>query len=157
MTFNSEIRCLYLMLWVLINYQINIGNNWRGPETLKLKLALVVEETKLTAIFFLLLRDFVTISCTDYGDPEIQKYWTFGLGQTFWAEIFSAGLSAPILILWVPCPCFPLFNHYSLINRRQLHIFFNQAKTWRMIVCWFCWISLFLPEFTWCQKKMFCE
>ena len=37
---------------------------------------------------------------------------------------------------------------YSLINRRQLHIFFYQANTWRMIVCWFSWISLFLPEFT---------
>ena len=27
-------------------------------------------------------------------------------------EVFSADLSAPILVLWVPCPCFPLFNHY---------------------------------------------
>ena len=26
--------------------------------------------------------------------------------------VFSANLSAPILILWVPCPCFPLINHY---------------------------------------------
>ena len=25
---------------------------------------------------------------------------------------FSYALSAPILILWVPCPCFPLINHY---------------------------------------------
>ena len=32
-----------------------------------------------------------------------------------------------------------IIDVYSLINRRQLHIFFNQAKTW---------ISLFLPEFT---------
>ena len=26
--------------------------------------------------------------------------------------VFSAELSAPILVQWVPCPCFPLFNHY---------------------------------------------
>ena len=26
--------------------------------------------------------------------------------------VFSADLSAPILVLWVPCPCFPLINHY---------------------------------------------
>ena len=23
-------------------------------------------------------------------------------------KLFSANLSAPILVLWVPCPCFPL-------------------------------------------------
>ena len=26
--------------------------------------------------------------------------------------VFSADLSVPILVLWVPCPCFPLNNHY---------------------------------------------
>ena len=27
--------------------------------------------------------------------------------------VFSVELSAPVLVLWVPCPCFlPLFNHY---------------------------------------------
>ena len=26
--------------------------------------------------------------------------------------LFLAKLSAPILVQWVPCPCFPLFNHY---------------------------------------------
>ena len=31
---------------------------------------------------------------------------------------------------------------YSLINRRQLHIFCTQAKTWHRIFCWFTWISL---------------
>ena len=25
--------------------------------------------------------------------------------------VLSADLSAPILVLWVPCPCFPLINH----------------------------------------------
>jgi hypothetical protein len=34
----------------------------------------------------------------------------FRKSQTF--GVFSAGLSAPILVLWVPCPCFPLINHY---------------------------------------------
>ena len=27
--------------------------------------------------------------------------------------VFSVNLSVPILVLWVPCPCFPLINHYS--------------------------------------------
>ena len=44
--------------------------------------------------------------------------------------LFSAKLSAPILVQWVPCPCFPLFNHYflqkktkpSLISTSQIFI-----------------------------------
>ena len=38
---------------------------------------------------------------------------SFGLGQTNWqinSGVFSAKLSAPILVQWVPCPCFPFFN-----------------------------------------------
>ena len=43
------------------------------------------------------------------------------ISQTFWPiwqivrinfGIFLAELSAPILALWVHCPCFPLINHY---------------------------------------------
>jgi hypothetical protein len=31
--------------------------------------------------------------------------------------VFSVELSAPILVVqWVPCPCFPLFNHYFYKN-----------------------------------------
>ena len=42
------------------------------------------------------------------------KSQTFGLGQTIWADKFSGigHFSAPILVLWVPCPCFRLFNQY---------------------------------------------
>ena len=42
----------------------------------------------------------------------------FGLSRQFGQinfvvfGVFSANLSAPILILRVPCPCFPLFNNY---------------------------------------------
>ena len=35
---------------------------------------------------------------------------------------------------------------YSLINMRQLHILFNSAKTWHVIVCWFLCFALNLPE-----------
>ena len=38
-----------------------------------------------------------------------------GLGRQFGQisfGVFSADLSATILLLWVPCPCFPLSNHY---------------------------------------------
>ena len=42
------------------------------------------------------------------------KSQTFGLGQTHFGSfgVFSANLSAPILVLWVPCPGFSLINHY---------------------------------------------
>ena len=35
---------------------------------------------------------------------------------------------------------------YSLMNMRQLHILFNSAKTWHVIVCWFLCFTLNLPE-----------
>ena len=46
------------------------------------------------------------------------KSQTFGLGQTNWSSTFwgimgiSGQLSACILVLWVPYPCFPSINHY---------------------------------------------
>ena len=46
-------------------------------------------------------------------NPEL-----LGMGRHFGLKVFeafgvfSAGLSAPILLLWVPFPCFLLFNHY---------------------------------------------
>ena len=49
---------------------------------------------------------------TDYGHPmkpffiKIQNIWAWGFRR------FSADLSALILVLWVPFPCFPLINHY---------------------------------------------
>ena len=41
------------------------------------------------------------------------KSRTFVLGQTI-GQIDSGAfaVSAPVLVQWVPCPCFPLFNHY---------------------------------------------
>ena len=37
----------------------------------------------------------------------------------FW--VFSAKLSAPVLVQWVPCPFFPLFNHY-IYKKLNLYI-----------------------------------
>ena len=45
-------------------------------------------------------------------------------------------------------------SRYSLINMRQLEILFYQAETWHRIVCWFSWISLFLPVLGWCDHKV---
>ena len=42
----------------------------------------------------------------------------FGLDRQFGQKmfrvfgVFSTNLSAPLLVLWVPCPCVPLINHY---------------------------------------------
>jgi hypothetical protein len=44
-------------------------------------------------------------------------------------------------------------NTRLLMNTRQIHSLFNQAKTWQLIVCWFGWISLFLPVV---NLKLFC-
>ena len=50
-----------------------------------------------------------------------------GLGRHFGLKffeafvVFSAGLSAPILVLWVPCPCFPLFNHFFYKTTKPLY------------------------------------
>ena len=51
------------------------------------------------------------VLCTDYGRPMtplIIKYRTFGLVQVNSGAfgVFSAELSAPILLLWVPCLCY---------------------------------------------------
>ncbi len=64
---------------------------------------------------------FDTQRVTDYGHQErafFKILELLGLGRhfrlIFWGTIglFSAGLSAPILVLWAPCLCFILFNHY---------------------------------------------
>ena len=55
---------------------------------------------------------------TDYGHPErafLKNLELLGLGRHFGLKffeafgVFSVGLSAPILVLWVLCPC---FYHY---------------------------------------------
>ena len=35
--------------------------------------------------------------------------------------VFGANLSAPILVLWVLCPCFPLINHYFYKKIKHLY------------------------------------
>ena len=44
------------------------------------------------------------------------KFQTFGLGQTFWADKFGGiwGIFVQILVLWVPCPCFPLIMDFFI-------------------------------------------
>ena len=41
------------------------------------------------------------------------KFWAFG--------VLLVILSAPILALWVPCPCFPLINHYFYKKTKLLY------------------------------------
>ena len=62
------------------------------------------------------------VCLTDYGHPEravFQKFETFGLGQTNWAEIFWGiwGISGQsiktILALWVPCPMADVAGSFS--------------------------------------------
>ena len=46
------------------------------------------------------------------------------------------------------------FDPYSRMNMRQLHILFNSAKTWNVIVCWFLCFTLNLPEL---NLRLFCS
>ena len=50
--------------------------------------------------------------------------------------------------------CIDRQNTYSKMNMRQLHISFNSAKTWHVIVCWFLCFPLNLPEL---NLKLFCS
>ena len=46
---------------------------------------------------------------------KIPNFWAWEeIGSTILEVfgVFSADLSAPILVLWVRCPCFTLINHY---------------------------------------------
>ena len=59
---------------------------------------------------------------TDYlrtpGESFFQKSRILGLGKHVGLKhlgkfrVFLADLSEPIFVLWVPCPCFPVINHY---------------------------------------------
>ena len=50
--------------------------------------------------------------------------WAGNLGRYILGHLgyFLANLSAPILVLWVPCPCFPLINHYVC---KKLSLYLN--------------------------------
>ena len=64
-----------------------------------------------------------------------------------WGKIFLAKLWAPILVQWVPSPCFPLFNHYfykklslyiqipNITEGLALHAFWNLEKTVLHEIC----------------------
>ena len=77
--------------------------------------------------------DFMPITCNilqsaEHGlrtPNEAFFHWSpdfLGLGRQIGRtnsrafEVFSVKLSASILVQWVPCPCFSLFNHYSTRN-----------------------------------------
>ena len=40
-------------------------------------------------------------------------------------QVLSAELSAPILALCVPCPCFPLINHFSVFRYNRADQFYE--------------------------------
>ena len=68
---------------------------------------------------------------TDYEHPERVFFLNpkiLGMGRQIGPKIlgafgvFSANLSATILVLWVPCPCFPLIiNHYFYKKTKPLY------------------------------------
>ena len=65
---------------------------------------------------------------TDYGLQMklfFQQIINFGQINFGAFGIFSADLSAPILVLWVPCPCFPWINHYFRYFYKNLSLYIH--------------------------------
>ena len=81
--------------------------------------------------WILLWRRILTLTHPRTMEPnEVFFHWNaelLGLGRqieqinsgTF--EVFSAELSAPILIQWVTCSCFSLFHHYFYKKTKPLY------------------------------------
>ena len=70
------------------------------------------------------------LSCFKARNTDTQRELLFknlkllGLSRHFGLKsfgVFSARLSASILVLWVPCPCFLLFNHYFYKKTKPLY------------------------------------
>jgi hypothetical protein len=100
---------------VIVAFQNNISVSRIHENFIPMILFLNISIHKMT--FGGILKDNSLISRTMDAQWSLFsfKFRTFGLGQTNWADklgIFSAKLSAPILVQWGPCPCFSLFNHY---------------------------------------------
>ena len=63
---------------------------------------------------------------------EIPNFWAWGdkLGWNFlgyFGYLFSANLSAPILVLLVPCPCSPLVSHFFY---KKLSLYIQIPNIW---------------------------
>ena len=73
------------------------------------------------------------------------NFLSFDIGQSLPSCHMSTASKA-----FQSCFCYLWFqtmkNIYSLMNMRQLHILFNSAKTWHVIVCWFLCFAPNLPE-----------
>ena len=71
--------------------------------------------------------------------PDYDSFWRlWGIGIEIWKAVSTA-----LILFW-----------YSLMNMRQLHILFDSAKTWHVIVCWFLCFAPNLPEL---NPKLFCS
>ena len=121
---------------------------WRGGDFWGLVTQEVVEGEKgilkispSMELNFVCLNESIWTQTTD-GQFSLfsLKSRTFGLGQTNSGAfgVFLAKLSAPILVQWGPCPCFPLFNHY----------FYKKISLY-----WIHFISFYICDRCWLAKK----
>ena len=62
-----------------------------------------------------------------------------------YVQIHCRNTKNAIHFIWNNFPSL-LYSIYSLMNMRQLHILFNSAKTWHVVVCWFLCFPPNLPE-----------
>jgi hypothetical protein len=67
------------------------------------------------------------------------KFQIIGLGQNICVTNFgafgvlSADLSAPILVTWVPCQCFPIVNHY-FYKKLSIYIQIPNTIFWGIVI-----------------------
>ena len=53
------------------------------------------------------------VACPHWLRTPNEAFFFIEIPDKVWGiGVFSGNLPAPILVLWVPCPCFPLINHY---------------------------------------------
>ena len=121
----------FLHLWSWCGLQI-FKSAWPGPH-------LQSASGKFWRFFFRSRRSRTTDAQWSLFSSKSQ---TFGLGQTILGRkilghfgVFSADLSAPILVQWVPCPCFSLINHYFYkklsfkVSKSQIFIIKSNFKS----------------------------
>ena len=105
---------------------------------------LIINARRMNTFFVTKDQDLM-VFVTYYGHPErafFKNFELFGLGGHFGLKLFEAfgvfcaGLSALFIVLWVPCPRFPLFKNYFY---KKLSLYIQGIWVWaaKILICSF--------------------
>ena len=98
--------------------KITMYNNGQPKNSLDFAESLRIVRKRLPIWFLPIISDCVIDPTDSQWSLFFPNFKLLGLGRLFGLVhfgafgVFSADLSAPILVLWVPCPCYLLMNHY---------------------------------------------